>query len=65
MSRRRAIKPAYVWGSLNNTEPPDDDDYIECGEADYIEPEYVDDDDYAASTAEDKWIAERDRTASQ
>jgi hypothetical protein len=28
MSRHRAIKPAYVWGSLNNTEPPEDDDEV-------------------------------------
>ena len=67
MSHRRAIKPAYIWGALSNTEPPEDEDFapVECGEADYIEPEYVDDDDYAASKAEDRWIAERDRTASQ
>lgn len=28
MSHRRAIKPAYAWGALGNTEPPDDDDDI-------------------------------------
>jgi len=53
---------------LSNTEPPDDDEDfepVECADTYEIEPEYVDDDAYAASAAEDRWIAERDRTASQ
>ena len=28
MSHRRTQKPAYIWGALSNTEPPDDDEDI-------------------------------------
>ena len=28
MSHRRTLKPAYVWGALSNTEPPDDDEDV-------------------------------------
>ena len=28
MSHRRIVKPAYIWGALSNTEPPEDDEMI-------------------------------------
>ena len=66
MSRRRAIKPAYVWGSLNNTEPPDDDDMSPIEAADNDNFDWPDwDDGRAASEAEDRNTAWRDATASQ
>ena len=68
MSHRRIVKPAYIWGALSNTEPPDDDEDfepVECGEADYIEPELIVADEWAAAQAEDRDTAWRDATASQ
>jgi len=28
MSHRRIVKPAYIWGALSNTEPPEDDEEV-------------------------------------
>ena len=54
----------YVWPYV---EPEDDDDDEPEGIELSHEPEPDDygPDDYSASAAEDRWIAERDRTASQ
>ena len=69
MSTARHIRHARrVTGwPLGHADPEEEDEFepVECGDAFDIEPEYVDDDAYLASAAEDRWIAGRDAGASQ
>jgi hypothetical protein len=70
MSNARHIREArrtcgWPIGYQDPDEDDDEEEPVEASDNYEIEPEYVDDDAYAAAQAEDRWIAERDRTASQ
>jgi hypothetical protein len=65
MSRRARtrVKPAYIWGALSNTEPPEDEDAPAWVDDD-PEPPYFDA-DAAAWDAVNAYEAELDARASQ
>lgn len=66
MSRKSARRSAYVWGSMSNTEPPDDDDEDIGLDDDEFDGEAADDDaEYAAAVAADQYEHELDMRASQ